>query len=159
MKPERFLPATLVSSGGILAPTEAQLKIFEQLGADLERGSSRALQLALAPKDQPPPTEEQIKQREASFFSDNDSAALAAVARSWSDLAISEAEVAKIKVPTIAIIGGADPLNVEAVNKLKSAMPMLKVVLLEKATHRTAMEQPESIGALEDFLKANAIKK
>jgi pimeloyl-ACP methyl ester carboxylesterase len=157
MKPQRFLTATLGGSGGVLDPTESEVKLYQQLVTDIEHGSLRTLLLALAPRDQPP-TEEQMKQIEASFFGRNDSAALAAVTRSWRDLAITEAQVARIKVPTIAIIGSSDP-SIERVKKLKSAMPKLKVVSIEKATHETARERPEFIAALEEFLKENPIKK
>src|SRR5262249_47141684 len=43
MKPERFLTATLGGDGGIIAPTESELKFYEQLAADMERGSLRSL--------------------------------------------------------------------------------------------------------------------
>jgi pimeloyl-ACP methyl ester carboxylesterase len=71
---------------------------------------------------------------------------------------ITDAQVAAIKVPTIAIIGSADPL-IEGVNKLKKAMPTLKVVPVEGASHITAFGRPEFIQALQEFLKANSIKK
>ena len=158
MKPERFLTATLGGNGGLLAPTELEIKLFEQLAADMEKGSLRTLILALTPKDQPRPTEEQIKQSDAIFLAGQDVAALAAVVRSNVDLAISEAQVAAINVPTIAIIGTADPL-IEGVNKLKKAMPKLKVITVERATHVSAFGRPEFIEALQEFLKANSLKK
>lgn len=158
LKPDRFLTATLGGSGGLVAPTEADLKVAEQLGAEVEKGSLRGLILALTPKDQSAPTEEQIKQSETSFLAGKDTAALAAVARSLPDLAITEAQVAALKVPTLAIIGTADP-SIEGVNKLKKAMPALKVVPIEGARHITAFGRPEFIAALQEFLKANSTKK
>jgi len=153
MKPERFLTATLGGDGGMLAPTEAELKFDEQLATDMEQRSLRDLLSVLAPKDQAP-TDEQIKQREAEFFATNDAAALAAVARGLPDLAITEGQVAQITVPTLAIVGSSDPFS-ERVRKLKSAMPMLKVVSIENATHMTAIGRPEFVAALQEFLKAN----
>lgn len=158
MKPERFLTATLGGSGGILAPTQLEIKLFEQLATDIEKGSLRTLILALTPKDQPRPTEEQIKQSDASFLAGQDLAALAAVVHSFVDSAVTEAQVAAINVPTIAIVGTADPL-IEGVNKLKKAMPKLNVVAVERATHISAFGRPEFIEALQDFLKVNSIKK
>ncbi len=158
MKPERFPTATLGGQGGLLDPTETDLKLHDQLAADMEKGSLRSLILALTPKGQPAPTDEQIKQSETSLLSGKDTAALAAVARSLRDLKITEAQVAAIKVPTLAIIGTADPL-IEYVNKLKKAMPALKVVPVEGARHITAFGRPEFIQALQEFLKANSIKK
>lgn len=158
MKPERFLTATLGGSGGILSPTELEIKLGEQLGADMEKGSLRTLILALTPKGQPRPTEEQIKQSEASLLAGQDVAALAAVVRSNIDLVITEAQVAAINVPTTAIVGTADPI-IEAVNKLKKAMPKLRVVTVEGASHISAFGRPEFVEALQEFLKANSIKK
>lgn len=158
MKPERFLTATIGGQGGVLAPTESEIKLFEQLADGVEKGSLSLLISALTPKDQPQPTEEQIKQGSAMGLAGKDTAALAALVRSFPAVAITEAQVAAIKVPTLAIIGTADPM-IEGVNKLKKAMPQLKVVPIEKATHRTALTQPEFIAALREFLQANSIKK
>jgi pimeloyl-ACP methyl ester carboxylesterase len=147
LKPERFLTATLGGSGGLLALTETEIRLFEQLGADVEKGSLRTMILALAPKNQPPPTEEQIKQG-AARLAGQDLAALAAVARSLPELAITEKQVSTITVPTVAIVGTADSA-IEGVNKLKKAMPALKIVPIEKATHGNAVRRPEFIEALE----------
>lgn len=158
MKPERFLTATLGGHRGILAPTEMEIKFFEQLSADLEKGSLRSVILELTPKDQPQPTEEAMKRSAAMLLTGKDTAALAVLTRSMPDLAVTEAQVAAINVPTTAIIGTNDPL-LEGVNKLKKVMPKLKVVPIEKATHMNAPGRPEFIEALQEFLKANSIKK
>ena len=158
MKPERFLTATLGGAGGLLDPTELEIKLLDQLRADMEKGSLRTLILALTPDGQPKPTEEQIKQAEASVLAGQDLAALAALSRANLAMAITEAQVAAINVPTIAIIGTADPL-IAGVNKLKKVMPGLKVVTIEGARHAEAFARPEFIAALEEFLKAHAINK
>lgn len=152
MKPERFLTATLGGEAGLLAPTERDLKLFDQVATDMENGSVQTLMAMLSPKDQPPLTDDQ-KLRAASVLAKQDVAALAAIARSLPDLAITETEAGAIKVPTMAIIGTADP-RMEGVNKLKKALPTLKVVPIEKATHASALGRPEFIAALETFLKA-----
>lgn len=158
MKPERFLSATLGGHGGVLAPPETVIKGFEQIGAEMEKGSMRTLMGSLTPQGQSPPTEEQLKQAEAIFLAGKDTAALAAVARGFTDLAFTESQAAAIKVPTIALIGTDDPL-IEVVKKLKTAMPALKVVGIQKANHMTAPPRPEFIAALHEFLKANSIRK
>lgn len=158
MKPERFLTAALGGAGGLLDPTEEQVKLLDQLTADIEKGSLRTLILALTPEGQPRPTEEQIKQLDASALAGQDISALAALRRADIANAVTGEQVAAINVPTIAIIGTADPL-IEGVNKLKKAMPKLKVVTVEGASHMTAFGRPEFIGALQEFLKANVIKK
>lgn len=157
LKPERFLTATLGGSGGMLALTAAEIGLFEQLAADLEKGSLRTMILALSPKDQPPPTEEQIKQS-AARLAGQDLAALAALARSLPELTITEKQVATIKAPTLAIVGTTDS-TIEGVNKLKKVMPALKVAQVEKATHGNAVGRPEFIEALQEFLKAHSTGK
>ena len=122
MNPERFLTATLGGTGALLAPAEPAIKHFEQQAAELEKGSMHNALIELMPKDQPKPTEEQIKQIEVSMLRGQDLAALAAIARSFADLVITETQVAAINVPTISIVGTADPL-IENANKLKQAMP------------------------------------
>ena len=161
MKPERFLTATLGGSGGRLAYTDDEIRRREQMAAEMEKGSARTLILSLSPTDQPRPTEEDLKKREASLAAGKDLIALAAVMRGTPDQVVTEAQVASVKVPVMAIIGSADPI-IENVNKLKKAMPALKVVTIEGATHsgeRGAYKRPEFIQALQEFLKANAIKR
>ena len=161
MKPERFLTATLGGSGGRLAYTDEELKRREKMAAEMEQGSTRTMSLSLWPKDQPPPTEEELKQRGARLAATQDIVALAAAMRATPDQVITLEQVAAVKVPTMAIIGTADPV-IENVNKLKKAMPKLKVVTIEGATHsgdRGAYNRPEFIQAVQEFLKANSIKK
>lgn len=160
MKPERFLTATL-GGQGFLSFTDEELKQREKMAAEMEQGSSRTLILSLWPTDQPKPTEEELKKMEASGAPGQDIIALAAVRRSNVNLVVSEKDVAAIKVPMLAIVGTADPL-IERVNRLKKVMPSVKVVTIEGATHsgeRGAFRRPEFTEALEEFLKANSIKK
>jgi pimeloyl-ACP methyl ester carboxylesterase len=158
IKTDRFLTATLGGAGGLLDPTEQQLKLLDQLAADMGKGSLRTLILMLTPPGQPSPTEEYIKQREETLLAGQDIAALAALSRSNIANRITAAQVAVINIPTLALIGTADPL-IQGVNKLKTAMPKLKVVPIEGATHVAAFGRPEFIEALQEFLKANVIKK
>lgn len=158
MEPARFLTATLGGGGGGLSMTAAQQAFFEQLGAEVETGSLRTLIQALAPKDRPMPTDEQIKTVEGAILAGQDLVALGAVARSFKSLAITEAQVAAIDVPTLAIVGTADP-NLAGVNKLHGAMPKLQVVTIDGATHLDASGRPQFIAGLQAFLQANAVPR
>jgi pimeloyl-ACP methyl ester carboxylesterase len=158
LKPKRILTATFGGQGAMLDPAETEIRLYEQLGADVEKGSMRILVALISSKNQPLPSEEMMKQAEAHFRSRQDLAALAAVARSIPDLKITGAQVATIKVPAIAIIGSDDPL-IDGVNKLKKAMPALKVIPVDGASHATVFGRPEFIQALQEFLRANSIKK
>ena len=151
MNPERFLTATIGGTAGRFAYTEEEIKRVNQMADEMEKGSARTLILSLWPTDQPKPTEEELKKREAAVIASQDIIALAAVRRSNVDQIVTEKQVAAIKVPTLAIVGTADP-KLEDVNKLKKFMPQLKVVTIEGATHggdRAAFNRPEFIQALE----------
>lgn len=161
LKPERFLTATLGGAAGRLSwlPDENAAS-HEKIAAEYEKGSFRSLILSTWPADQPKPTEEQIKQREAAYAG-RDFVALAAVRRSFADQTVTASQMAAVKVPTTAIVGTADAL-LEKVKELKKVMPKLKIVTIEGATHsgeRGAVRRPEFIQALEEFLKAHSTKK
>ena len=158
MKPERFLTATFGGSGGVFPFTDEELRQMDQLAAEMEGGSVRSLILNNVPRNQPKPSEEEIKQREARFAAGQDLVALAAIRRSLVDLVVTETQVATIKKPTLAIVGTADP-NLEKVQKLKAVLPKLRVVTIEGATHAGAAARPEFIEAIQEFLKAHSIKK
>ncbi len=161
MNPERFLTATLGGNGGLLGPTDAEIKRNQMVAAEMQQGSIRTLALSLAPTDQPPPTEEQLKQGGASLLAGQDLLALAAVMRAALEQAITVEQIAAVSVPTLAIIGTADP-TIEKVNRLKKAMPRLTVVAIEGATHAGetgAVFRPEFIQALQGFLEAHSTGK
>jgi pimeloyl-ACP methyl ester carboxylesterase len=158
MRPERFLTATLGGSGGRLAPTEAEIKRNEMVAAEMEQGSIRTLALSLAPAGQPAPTDAQLTQGAASLLAGQDLFALAAVMRGTPEQVFTVEQAAAVSVPTMAIIGTADP-TIEKVNRLKKAMPKLTVVAIEGATHAgstAAMMRPEFIQALLEFFKAHS---
>lgn len=135
-KTERVLTASLGGTIGLLAPTEQEVKFFEQRAAEYEKNPTRT-------------------------DSTNNVKVITTVYRSFPDLAVTEEQLAVVKVPTITIIGTADPA-IEKVNKLKKVLSGLKVVTIEGATHtgeRGAFSQPEFVQALEEFLKAHPSKK
>ena len=161
MHPGRFLTATFGGSPGRLAwLPEENAASHEQRANEYEKGSFRSLILATWPSDQPPPTEEEIRKREATYVG-KDLVALASVQRGIPDQVVTAAQMASIKVPAISIVGTADPL-LKRIEELKKVMPQLKIVTIEGATHsgdRGAVRRPEFVHALQDFLKAHSIKK
>src|SRR5262249_35356237 len=136
--PERVRTATL---GGAGLPFPGQQKLVAELADALEQDKGFGpLILALAPKDQPRPTEEQIKAASARLLAQNDARAVAAVLRGVSNdkgMVLSEAQVKGIKVPMLALIGADDPLR-PGVDALKKQLPEVKVVVIDKADHVTA---------------------
>ncbi|MBL8208716.1 MAG: alpha/beta hydrolase [Blastocatellia bacterium] len=160
-KPERFLTATLAESGGTLGWTAEDQSRAEREATETEQGVSRTVVLRYWPTSKPKPTEEEIeaelKERRAANAG-QDVIARAAVRRSAGDRAVTEAQVAAVKVPTISIVGTADPV-MEKVRLLKSVMPQLKVVTIDGATHgdeTAAFRRPEFLRALREFLSSNS---
>jgi pimeloyl-ACP methyl ester carboxylesterase len=157
--PERVRTATL---GGAGLPQPGREKMMESLADSLEQGKGlKPLILALTPKDQPRPTEEQIKAIDALLLARNDPKALAAVLRgnvNDKDLALSEDKVKGIKVPMLALIGADDPLRA-GVDELKKQLPAVKAVVIEKANHMTAFRREEFVRGLKEFLDAHRAAK
>jgi pimeloyl-ACP methyl ester carboxylesterase len=164
LMPERFLTATLGGSGGTMGWTTEDDARIEKEAQEMEQGANRSMLLRLWPTDKPKPTEEEIeaelkKRRDAN--PNLDRVALAAVRRSNRERVVTESQMAAVKVPTIAIVGTADPI-MERVNRLKKVMPQLKVVTIDRATHSGevgAVRRPEFLQALQEFLKANSVKR
>jgi hypothetical protein len=66
-------------------------------------------------------------------------------------------QIAAVQVPTLGLIGSADP-NMAAMNQLKSVLHALKVVVIEGATHggeRGASRRPEFVNNLREFIAAH----
>ena len=83
----------------------------------------------------------------------NDPVALAAVWRNRGGQAVTDAQMAAVRVPTLAVVGSADPV-VPDVNQLKKIMPSLKIVVIQGATHageRGAVSRPEFVNAIREF--------
>jgi alpha-beta hydrolase superfamily lysophospholipase len=72
-------------------------------------------------------------------------------------LALAGGEMAAVRVPVLAVVGSIDPA-LAGVNELKAAMPSLKVVVIEGASHisadeRGAPRRPEFVNASESSLQ------
>ena len=133
--PDRILTATLVGSAGRRNWSAEDDRRTEAAAAEFETGVPfRSVILRTWPTDQAPPSEETIRKlSQEGIARGNDPAALAAVTRGLRALAVTDAELASVRVPTLAIIGSADG-NLTLVNELKKAMPPLKVEVVEGAT-------------------------
>lgn len=131
----------------------------EMLAKALENGSIGPLITALTPPGQPAPTEEQIKAMSAMLLATNDAKALAAVARGFTGLSVTKAEIAKNKVPVIGIVGEIDPLKVQA-DAMKANMGnVTALVIIPGADHMTAFGNPAMLKAMQDFLKSQSEMK
>jgi pimeloyl-ACP methyl ester carboxylesterase len=154
MNPERFLTATLGGAAGRRNWTEADQRRVEIEAGEMEQGLMRTQLLRLWPKDRPLPTDEEIRQRSARSLAGKDALALAAVRRSNADQVVTDAQMAAVTVPTLAIVGTQDPYRKDLA-ALKVMMPQLELVTVPDATHGAAPSKPEFSEALLKFLAAH----
>jgi pimeloyl-ACP methyl ester carboxylesterase len=146
--PERFLTVILGGGAGRIGWTDEDQKGVDILSAELDQGSMTSLILRLW---EPKPSADEAKAISAKQLERNDPKALAAVARSRPNQVVSLAEMAAIKVPTLGIVGTLDPTK-KPVEELKAALPQMKLVLIEGASHASAPGRPEYIKAVKEFL-------
>ena len=158
--PDRFITATLGGSSGRRSWNSQDERDAEAAAVELEHGVAyRALILSTWPTNQPRPTEEEIRKRSQEITATNDPLAHAALVRRRHDLVVTDAQMAAVRVPTLAIVGSADSA-LAGVNVLKTVWPALKVVTIEGATHgnntgRGAAARPEFVNAIRDFVAAH----
>ena len=152
-RPERFLSATLGGAVGRLGWTEADQQRVDVEAAEMDEGSLRSQTIRLWPRDQPPPTEEQIRARSARLLAGKDPRALAAVRRSNPAQVIALERLAATKVPVLGVVGGDDPY-LRDFERLRAMLPALRLAVVEGATHDEAPHRPEFARAVLDFLQA-----
>ncbi|PZP45402.1 MAG: alpha/beta hydrolase [Azospirillum brasilense] len=153
-RPERFLTATLGGASGRRNWSEEDQKRVDIESAEMDEGLLTSQILRLWPRDQPPPTEAQLRERSAQALAGKDPKALAAVRRSNPDQVVTEAQMRAVTVPVLGIVGTNDPY-LRDFERLKAVMPQLELVTIPGASHGTAPGRPEFIAALEAFLKAH----
>lgn len=155
--PGRFYTATLGGSAGLRNWTSSSEKAAEIEAAETESGSFRSLILLIAPTDRPVPTDEEIRVRSKQIVDyGNDPIALAALVRSRQGMAVTDKQMAAVRVPTLAVVGSADPA-LRNVKQLQMVMPKLKVVVVQNAVHSSAdqrgtQRRPEFVNAIREFI-------
>ena len=158
LHPDRVISAVFGGSAPRMGWSSQNERDSEELAASLENGQGmRPLILRLAPPNEPKPSEETIAQQSRAALGRNDALALAAVQRGNKLQAVTVAEVKALRIPLLAVIGGADPIKV-GVDAFKQIKPDLTVVVIEGATHsgaRGAPARPEFVAAVRDFLSAH----
>jgi pimeloyl-ACP methyl ester carboxylesterase len=154
---ERFITATLVAASGRRNWNEQSARAAEEAARELEAGVPyRSLLVATAPRDQPAPTEDAIRQAARDLAARNDTLAHAALRRGDHALAVTNAQLLAVKSPVLAIVGTSDAAAA-GVRTLKTAWPALEVVSVEGATHwgeRGIPLRPEFVAAVRRFITA-----
>lgn len=138
--PERFSSAVLGAAAYRRARSQSADEATEAAAREIEAGIYRALIVSTAPTDEPPPSEEAIRARSREIAASSDVLAHAALMRARRALLVSDAEIAAIGVPTLAVVGGADPARprVEAMRKVWRG---LRVQVVPAAAHPTVHER------------------
>jgi len=150
MYPDRLATAMLGGAGWSRPGQE--MPLVKELAESLENGQGFGpLLRALTPEGAEPPSEEQIQQANQRLAAANDVKALAAVMRAMPTLAVPEDNIRANQVPTLAIIGGADPLK-PGVDALDPIMRRLEIFVIPQADHMTAFTNQMFVGAYKQFL-------
>jgi pimeloyl-ACP methyl ester carboxylesterase len=153
LHPDRVLSVT---TGGAGWEKSIDQRFLEELADALDRGDGIGLLLTrLTPDGRPKPTPEQLRFSRLVLNAFADQKALASVARSLKELAISEPTWKSFKTPTLAIVGALDPLK-KGVDNLKGVLPQMEIVVIEGADHMNAFAQPEFVASLKAFLARNS---
>ena len=159
--PDRFLTATLGGAPGRFRWTTEDVARAELEANEKEKECvSRSQINRLRPVGQPPLSESEIQKLSATCMAnpDVDRFAMAAVSRGYKDQRITPAQVAAVKVPTLAVVGSLDGYvaDFRALAKLR---PDMKLVVIDGASHggeRGAMRRPEFVAAVRELLAANS---
>jgi pimeloyl-ACP methyl ester carboxylesterase len=154
MQPDRFVTLTLGGAAGRLGWSDEDQRRVDEESAEMDQGLLRSQFLRLWPKDRPPPSEAEIRADSERRLAGQDPLALAAVRRSNPDQVITIAALAAVPMPTLGIVGTADPY-LRDFERLKAAMPKLDLVTIPGASHGSAPAAPEFRAAMLRFLAAN----
>ena len=146
--PERLRTVTLGGAGWM---READLA-GDTFADALEKNGdlSQFINGIIAP-DKPKLSDQQMKLITTMIASLNDMQALAAVARGWKKLVVTEQELEAIRVPTLALVGANDFVKPK-VDDLQGRVPGLKTIVIADADHLGAFSSPLFIENLKAFL-------
>ena len=149
--PDRFKTCVLCGATPRFRWTAEDQRQLEQEAAEMDEGSKRSQILRLWPKDRPAPSDEQVRQISAKDLAGQDYRALAASRRGGGNALITPAQVAAIRVPTLGVVGTADPYLAEF-EAMRALNPAIQLATVEGATHSNAPGRPELADAVLRFL-------
>jgi len=134
--PQRFLSAVLGGAAYRRSQSAEADRETEAAAREIEDGVYRALIVSTAPTDEPPPPEDAIRTRSKEISQENDVLAHAALMRSRRALLVTDAEIAEVRVPALAVVGTADPA-LPRVKAMQKRWPGLEVEVVPGAAHPT----------------------
>jgi pimeloyl-ACP methyl ester carboxylesterase len=137
---DRFLSAVLGGAAYRRSRSARSDEATEAAAREIEAGVYRALIVSTAPTDEPPPTEDAIRARSREIAASSDVRAHAALMRARRALLVSDAEIATVRVPSLATVGAADPA-LPRVLAMQKRWPGLRVEVVPGAAHPTVHER------------------
>ena len=138
--PRRFASAVLGGASYRRARSSEADEATAAAAREIEAGIYRALIVSTAPTDEPAPTEEAIRARSREIAASSDVLAHAALMRARRALLVSDAEIAKVRVPTLAVVGSVDPA-LPRIQAMVKRWPGLEVEVVPGAAHPTVHER------------------
>ena len=138
--PARFASAVLGGAAYRRSRSAASDRAADEAAKEIEAGVYRALIVSTAPTDEPPPSEEAIRARSREIAASADVKAHAALMRARRALLVSDAEIANVRVPALAVAGSADPA-LPRIQAMKKRWPGLEVEIVQGAAHPTVHER------------------
>lgn len=149
--PARFRSAVLGGAAYRRSRGAESDRAADEAAREIEAGVYRALIVSTAPTDEPPPSEEAIRARSREIAASNDLRAHAALMRARRALLVSDADLGAVRVPTLAVVGGADPAA-PRVQAMAKRWPGLEIQVVPGAAHPTVHER--GLPRREEFLAA-----
>lgn len=149
--PERFKTCTLAGATPRFRWSAEDQRKLDIEASEMEVGSKKSQILRLWPKDKAQPSDSAIQELSARDLAGQDYRALAASRRGGARALITSAQVAAIRVPTLGVVGTADPYLSEF-RAIKDLNPAIELVTIDGASHSTAPARPELAAAVIGFL-------
>ena len=147
--PRRFLSALIGAAAYRRSQSERADREADAAAREIEAGIYRALIVSTAPTDEPPPDEALIRARSSQIPGDR--FAHAALMRARRALLVTDAQIAEVTVPTLAVVGAADP-QLPRIQAMQAVWPALNVQVVPGATHPTV--HPRGLPRRPEFLAA-----
>lgn len=155
MHPERIASIVYVASLPLREGDTDMEKFAADSIADLESDVPfKSLMIGLQPPGSKPPSDDEIRKAVAPLVAANDVKALAALWRGYQTLAVSEKQLAALKIPSIVLIGSED-ISAAGVPALNKTQPQIRTVVIPGAQHggpEGVMRRKEFTQALQEFL-------
>lgn len=154
--PERFATAILGGSSLRQRGTQQEIDAAERQAADFLADPPMGVTLR---RTFPTLSDAELRDRSRQILGPSDPQSLAAFVRGGVSLAVAEADLARIRVPVLAIVGSNDPA-LRGVNDLKTLLPSMTVRVIEGGVHIIADERgtprfPGFVEAIREFVKVH----